>query len=74
MERKHLTENERRRIAELLKSGHSLSRIASALYVAHTTIAREILAHRRWEAGQGDKVMCVCQVGLLTFSIFFSDL
>ncbi len=55
MERKHLIESERKRIAELQEPGLWLSRIAAALYVAHMTISRKILGHRQWQAGQGDR-------------------
>ncbi len=55
MDKKHLTQNERRRIAELLEPGLPLSRIVAALHVARTTISREIPGRRQWQAGQGNR-------------------
>jgi IS30 family transposase len=62
MDKKHLTQNERRRIAEMLAAGRPLSRIAEMLHVAHTTVAREILGHRQWQAGRdgaGHRALCL---------------
>ena len=62
MKQKHLTKNERSQIAELLAQGRPLSRIAELLYVAHTTVAREILGHRQWQPGRdgtGHRALCL---------------